>query len=353
MRLMTEARSRELENLYRLLREGGMLHPGMSLSSPDAAEVESVSGAVAVDVSAADAPATAVAVGSIDVVAPAAADAADVAASAAMEDAGDAGGVGGGDTVETGGAVDVAAAHVVDGGDTVYGAGAADGVSVVGETDVFDGADVARAGKITRAVRPAATAAADATAAAATAVAAGSIDVAASAVDALPATGAVASFASAPTAPAAQVAGGPSKPRLDEAPQSPPPVVVKDEEALARLLGEHPVKLQWLSSTRAGRVVIREQNGALLLTGRQGGGDDELLLDGYISTVRKGNFTFHGTLTTRIGFLNKGEPCVRTGRMWFVRKRGRPFWRLQSITNPCCGVSDYVDIYASPGASGR
>lgn len=157
--------------------------------------------------------------------------------------------------------------------------------------------------------------------------------------------------------PAAAAAGQPGAGTPEAAAQEPPapaapPVDVQSAEDLDLLLGDHPLRIQWLSSLGAGTVTARKRGDALLLTGRQGGNGDELALDGYVTSVRRDAFTFHGTLVTRIGFLNGGKPCARTGTMVFARKAGRPFWRLQSITNPCCGVSDYVDIHvrkARPG----
>lgn len=123
-----------------------------------------------------------------------------------------------------------------------------------------------------------------------------------------------------------------------------PDAVVESEAALDELVGEHALRLQWLSAEPQGRVVVRRHGGALLLTGRQGGDGAQVVLDGYVARVGRDSFSFHGTLTTHVGFVNGGKPCVRKGYMVFARKGGRAFWRLQSITNPCCGVIDYVDV---------
>jgi len=125
----------------------------------------------------------------------------------------------------------------------------------------------------------------------------------------------------------------------------PPKTAIKSQAGLEALLGRHPLRLQWLSSQPLGEVLVEDRDGVLTLSGRQGGQGDRLEVEGVVSTVREDSFTLHGSVTTVLGFLNKGQPCVRKGQLWFVRKAGRPFWRLQSITNPCSGVSDYVDIY--------
>lgn len=125
---------------------------------------------------------------------------------------------------------------------------------------------------------------------------------------------------------------------------------IKDQAGLEKLLGRHLLRLQWLSGELPGEAVIENRNGVYWLNGVQGSGGNQLLIKGWISTVRADNFTFHGTVTTTLDFLNEGKPCVRSGQMWFVRKDGRPFWRLQSINSPCSGVSDYIDLYVDSPA---
>ncbi|MBU1001838.1 MAG: DUF1311 domain-containing protein [Proteobacteria bacterium] len=154
---------------------------------------------------------------------------------------------------------------------------------------------------------------------------------------------------SPPSAPSDGAAGESPLPLdpglLESAEQAGARTEIKSQDGLHMLLGRHPLRLQWLSGERTGEAVIENRDGVLWLSGAQGVQGNQLLIKGRISTVREDNFTFHGTVATTLGFLNDGQPCVRKGRMWFVRKDGRPFWRLQSITSPCSGVSDYIDIY--------
>ncbi|WP_461208387.1 lysozyme inhibitor LprI family protein [Desulfocurvus sp. DL9XJH121] len=162
----------------------------------------------------------------------------------------------------------------------------------------------------------------------------------------------------APLEAEASPAPGPEKP-ASPAPEIPEPDTadlpktrIKSDEGLADLLGEHGLRLQWLAGAASGRAVVRDRDGVLLLSGSQRKGDDELLVQGHIQSVGRDSFVLNGSLTTRIGFLNDGEPCVRKGVMRFARKGGRPFWRMQGIVNPCCGVSDYVDLYVPPPVPG-
>lgn len=167
--------------------------------------------------------------------------------------------------------------------------------------------------------------------------------------------------APAPTAPPAsepaevQQASATPQPETDLVVAVTPPVtpepkrtVVISETARNELLGRHSMRLQWLSNVPSGLVEIVDRDGELWLSGHQGSGANMLLVEGRISTVREDSFTLHGRVVIRVDFLGDGKPCLREGSLWFVRKSGRPFWRLQSISSPCSGVSDYVDIAVNP-----
>ena len=119
---------------------------------------------------------------------------------------------------------------------------------------------------------------------------------------------------------------------------------VSSQDALHQLLGRHALRLQWLAAVPAGTAEIVERDGALWLSGRQGEGANMLLVEGLVASVAEDGFVLRGRVVTRVGFLGGGQPCERRGELWFARKAGRPFWRMQSIASPCTGVSDYVDI---------
>lgn len=128
-------------------------------------------------------------------------------------------------------------------------------------------------------------------------------------------------------------------------PEGAPKTKVKNAQTRATLLGTHELRLQWLSSERPGTVAIRDIDGIVMLQGQQSGESGEILISGRVDKILTNSFTLKGTITSRTSFLNEGKPCQRTGTHWFSRKHGRPFWRLQAITNPCTGVIDYVDIF--------
>ncbi|WP_169734339.1 lysozyme inhibitor LprI family protein [Desulfocurvus vexinensis] len=148
-------------------------------------------------------------------------------------------------------------------------------------------------------------------------------------------------------APASEPAPLPAPVPPDTPPDLPGPApgtAVSSQDALRQLLGRHALRLQWLAAVPAGTAEIVERDGALWLSGRQGDGANMLLVEGQVASVAEDGFVLRGRVVTRVGFLGGGQPCERRGELWFARKAGRPFWRMQSIASPCTGVSDYVDI---------
>jgi hypothetical protein len=126
-----------------------------------------------------------------------------------------------------------------------------------------------------------------------------------------------------------------------------------EEEARARLLGEHNLSLQWISWKQFGRATVTEEGGVLRLRGeqrraagdREGDAGDFLTIEGEITRVRPRDFTFRGTIVTRVSHIAGGQECRREGEFTFAVKGKRRYWRLQQMDNPCDGVTDYVDIY--------
>ncbi|NJB68736.1 hypothetical protein GGQ74_002409 [Desulfobaculum xiamenense] len=116
------------------------------------------------------------------------------------------------------------------------------------------------------------------------------------------------------------------------------------EATRAALPGRHTLRMQWLAAGDPGEAVVEERDGALSLTGRQEHAGNFVEIEGHIVEVRADGFAFEGTVRTRVAHINGGLPCERTGRMAFTVRNGRWFWRLQAITNPCCGVADYIDL---------
>jgi len=121
--------------------------------------------------------------------------------------------------------------------------------------------------------------------------------------------------------------------------------VFYDKGVKARLMGRHPLRLQWLNEDPTGEAMVTERDGTLFIAGTQRAGEDYLSLDGWIKAVRKSSFVFSGTVTTRVGYLNQGRPCERSGRMVFVITGQRSFWRMRGIQSPCAEVVDYIDVF--------
>ncbi len=113
-----------------------------------------------------------------------------------------------------------------------------------------------------------------------------------------------------------------------------------------RLVGNHGVRLQWISDKNLGNVNIeKEAVGVYTCVGRQQGEEgDYLCIDGKLKVVNLYHLVFQGTITCHISHIHKGKPYVRKGIMDFVNKNGaRKFWRLQQMDNGDC--TDYVDIF--------
>jgi len=124
-------------------------------------------------------------------------------------------------------------------------------------------------------------------------------------------------------------------------------IISIDEQAKKLLLGEHLLSLQWISWDRFGKAVVTEQNGVLSIKGEQKSekNDDYVSIDGIVTKVGAGEFSFTGTIITKVYHINGGKPCKREGEMLFRMTGKRRYWRLVQMDNPCESVTDYVDIY--------
>ena len=125
-----------------------------------------------------------------------------------------------------------------------------------------------------------------------------------------------------------------------------------DAAARARLVGDHMLTLQWIGwgdLDGAGRVAVTDRGDTLALEGEQRGhGDsdgDYLRVSGRIVAATQDDFTFEGTILTRVSHIAGGRECKRDGTYHFQTKAGRKYWRMQEIDNPCDTAADYVDIY--------
>ncbi|CAN5418924.1 hypothetical protein BH18ACI1_BH18ACI1_04470 [soil metagenome] len=123
--------------------------------------------------------------------------------------------------------------------------------------------------------------------------------------------------------------------------------VINDAKAKKMLLGKHLFSLQWISWDYFGSAIVSNKNGVFYLKGeqKQRKGSDFVKIDGVITEIDAKEFTFDGTIITRISHINNGEPCTRIGKMNFAITNNRKYWRLQEMDNPCDEAVDYVDIY--------
>lgn len=124
---------------------------------------------------------------------------------------------------------------------------------------------------------------------------------------------------------------------------------IKDTRASRMLLGKHLFSLQWISWDYFGTATVTNDRGVYRIKGEQKGrgrgNTDYVRIDGVVTHIAAKEFTFAGTIETRVSHINGGEPCVREGEMTFRITGNRKYWRLQEMDNPCDGVVDYVDIF--------
>ncbi|HEY8562984.1 MAG TPA: hypothetical protein VIL74_21575 [Pyrinomonadaceae bacterium] len=123
--------------------------------------------------------------------------------------------------------------------------------------------------------------------------------------------------------------------------------IVKHAPAKTMLLGRHRLALQWVSWDYFGTATVTQRGGVFYLRGEQKSrkGGDFVKIDGTITEINAKDFKFDGRIVTQVSHINGGEPCTREGEMTFKITGTRRYWRLAEMTNPCDGVTDYVDIF--------
>ena len=124
---------------------------------------------------------------------------------------------------------------------------------------------------------------------------------------------------------------------------------VNNRSAANMLLGRHRLSLQWVSWDYFGVATVVNRRGVYSIKGEQKGrgrGNTDLVkIDGTITSIDAKEFSFTGTIITRVSHINGGKPCTRDGDFKFKITGKRRYWRLQQMDNPCDPVTDYVDIY--------
>jgi hypothetical protein len=123
--------------------------------------------------------------------------------------------------------------------------------------------------------------------------------------------------------------------------------VINDKPAAAKLLGTHPLTLQWVTfDSTKGSVTVTDSNGVYKVKGEQKGKDNNMLsIDGEVTAINAKDFTFKGKIVTRVSYIAGGKECVRNGTFLFRISGARQFWRMREQQNPCDEAADYVDIF--------
>lgn len=124
---------------------------------------------------------------------------------------------------------------------------------------------------------------------------------------------------------------------------------VNDKPAAQKLLGGHPLTLQWLifeKGQEPGKVTITDDRGTYKVKGEQRGkGTDFLTIEGQVLQISALNFSFQGKIVMRVSHIAGGKECVRDGTFLFRISGARPYWRMRENQNPCDQVTDYIDIF--------
>ena len=118
---------------------------------------------------------------------------------------------------------------------------------------------------------------------------------------------------------------------------------ILSEADAQRLLHNKGVTLQWIDWNTRGTAVVSPRDGLWTLRAAQAGGKGRLFLDGTITEIGEGYFTFDGTI--RISDTpDPGRQCENTKSWHFAVTQNRPYYRLREF-EWCDGLTDYVDIY--------
>ena len=120
-----------------------------------------------------------------------------------------------------------------------------------------------------------------------------------------------------------------------------------EAKAKKKILGKHPLTLQWISRDYPGVINIYEENGVIKAEGKQTGigkhKSDYLKIIGTIKIVNDKHFILNGIVETKVYHLNGGEPFKRRGTFNFKATGNRQYWRMQEMNMG--EAYDYVDIY--------
>jgi hypothetical protein len=118
---------------------------------------------------------------------------------------------------------------------------------------------------------------------------------------------------------------------------------ILSEADAQRLLHNKGITLQWIDWNTRGTAIVSPRDGLWTLRAAQAGGKGRLFLDGNITEIGEGYFTFDGTI--RISDTpDPGRQCEETKTWHLAVTQNRPYYRLREF-EWCDHLTDYVDIY--------
>lgn len=121
---------------------------------------------------------------------------------------------------------------------------------------------------------------------------------------------------------------------------------IVSEAALAKLIKNKGVTLQWLWGASPGMLLVSEKPEGVLASGQQGPHNgDQLTMTGVITRIEARTFWFKGRIAIKDN--ETAEVCVREGTYTFRIIGARKFWRMKEQEARCPGraeLTDYVDI---------
>lgn len=125
----------------------------------------------------------------------------------------------------------------------------------------------------------------------------------------------------------------------------PAPTRILDKATAGKLRANKGATLQWIDWNTRGSAFVRSQGGVWLLTAAQAqsGGKGRLFLDGTVTEIGKGYFTFEGTIRIT-DTPDHGRLCEKRKTWHFAITQNRKFFRLREF-EWCDILTDYVDIY--------
>ena len=132
----------------------------------------------------------------------------------------------------------------------------------------------------------------------------------------------------------------------DYPPPNETPTLVKDRAALARLISNSGLTLQWIGWEQRGYLGVFEDRGEYFIDGSQTDPNNDkaaLFVNGRIVEIGTDYFTFDGTIRI-FGTPDAGRSCTASKKWRFAITQGRKYWRLREF-EWCDGLTDYIDIY--------